>query len=822
MLLDSGPLRYAVRKLLRSPGFSAVTILTLALGIGANTAIFSVVEGVLLSPLPYAQPDRLVGLWHSAPGIGIPEFEQSVTTYTLYAESGRSFDGIAIVDTRSLNLTDRGDPTRLAAAAITPSLFRVLGVNPRLGRPFNLEDVRGDGARVVLLGDHLWRERFGGDPGVVGRTIRLDGDGWEIVGVMPRGFNYPDAETELWLPFAIDPEDLGQANFSYEAVGRLASGATLEGATHELNELLGQLPQRYPGELSAAMMEEARFSAFVRPLRDDVVGDVRAILWILLGTVGILLLIACANVANLFLVRAEGRQREVALRSALGAGFGDLLRHSLAESMVLAGAAGLAGLGLAFAGIRGLVALCPFDIPRLDEVGLNPAVLAFTAGVSILAGLVFGALPILRYRRLDLLASLKEGAYGGMAGRRTHRLRKTLVAAQVALALILLAGSALMARSFWSLRGMTPGFDARNVLTFRLSLPTAGYETAESRAGLYQRLLDELEALPGVAAAGAITNLPMADGQSNSAVHVADFPVMDGKLPPIIRVNQASPGYFEAMGIPLLEGRPFERRDHEARTGAVVVSAAFARRFWPDTSPIGKRIGPGVDPQSVPWYTIAGVVGNVRDDGLAGGNIAMVYYPLRGLSVTDGSDNELAARTMSVAVRADADPLAFAGSVRRAVWTLDPALPLANVRTAESIVADSTAPTAFTALLLAIAALMALLLGAVGIYGVISYVVSQRTREIAVRMALGAQRGSVSRMVVSGALVVTAVGVAIGLAGALVLTRLMHTLLFGVSATDPATYLGVALLLLAVSAAASYFPARRAATVDPIEALRNE
>jgi predicted permease len=813
-------IRYVVRKLLRSPGFTTISVLTLAVGIGANTAIFSVVNGVLLRPLPYTDADELVGLWHSAPGIGFPEFNQSETSYTVYKELNRTFVGIGLVDGRTFNLTDGGDPIRVRSASATSSLFRVLGAGPVRGRGFNEQDDQLGGPLVVILSDELWKGRFGSNPNILGRTIDLDGRSYEVVGVMPPGFAYPEEDTQLWIPHRIDPADLGEVSFSYDAIGRLNPGVTLQEANADLNRMLVQLPELYPGQLTAGLMKNAQMAAHANPMHEDVVGDIDRVLWILLGTVGFILLIACANVANLFLVRAESRQKEVAVRTALGASRGDLIKYFLTESTMLAVVGGVVGLGFAYAGIRGLIALSPENLPRLGEVGLHGTVLAFTAGISVFAGLLFGAAPTLRYTSPNLVTSLKEGGRGGSSGRETHRARDLLVVSQVALALVLLVGSGLMARSFWALRNVDPGFDSESVLTLRLSLPPAEYPDAQGAAAFYQQLLEDIRALPAVQAAGANANLPMTDGQNNSGVVLEDFPLQQDEMPPIIRVNFTATGYFEAMGIPLREGRTFQRRDHEEVSGAVVVSAGFAERFWPGESALGKRIAPGLgDDGDTRWYTIVGVVGDVRDDGMADEPAEMIYYPT---VLFPEADDGFVARTMSIAIRAGVEPTSLVGSIRQAVWSLNPRLPLANVRTMGDIVSGSMARTAFTMLLLGIAAGVALLLGTVGSYGVIAYVVSQRTREIGVRMALGARQGDVSRMVVRQGVAISAVGVAIGLIGAFALTRLMAALLYGVSATDPMTFAAVSVLLFAVTVLASYVPARRAAGVNPVEALHYE
>jgi predicted permease len=812
-------LRYVARKLMRSPGFTFITVLTLAVGIGANTAIFSVVNGVLLRPLPFDNPDELVGLWHTAPGIGIDEFRQSETSYTLYRELNSSFVDIGLYDDRTVNLTGDRDPIRVQAASATSSFFRVLGVAPARGRAFAEEDDQTGNPQVVMLSDELWRSQFGSDPNILGRSLQLDGTGWEVVGIMPSGFTYPGQDTRLWIPHRIDPATLGRVSFGPDAVARLRPGVTLQAAEADLNRMLARLPEAYPSDLTAETMESAQMAAFANPLLEDVVGEVRQTLLILLGTVGFVLLIACANVANLFLVRAEGRQREIALRTALGAGRGDLIKYFLTESIVLGLLGGVVGLGLAYWGIAGLTALGP-NIPRLDEIGLHGSVLAFTGLISLIAGLLFGVIPILRYRSPNVAATLKEGGRGSSAGRHSHRTRHALVISQVALALVLLIASGLMARSYWQLKDVNPGFDSDGVLTARVSLPGSAYQEAREIAGFYKRLLDDLKGLPGVSAAGAITNLPMTDGGNNSGLLLEDFPIEPGEIPPVVRTNFATPGYFAALGIPLRAGRTFERYGHEEPALSVVVNAALEQHFWPDQSALGKRVAMGMGDGEEPlWYTIVGVVGNVRDDGLAQDAVDMAYFPV---VVMDEGEVEWASATMSIAIRTKGPPMLLAGPVRQAIWRLDPRLPVANLRTTADIISGSTARTSFTMLLLGIAAAVALLLGTVGIYGVISYVVSQRTQEIGVRMALGAKRSEVSGMVVRQGVMVSAAGVAIGLLGAFGLTRLMEGLVFGVSTTDPLTFAGVAAVLLCVSVVASYIPARRAAGVDPLEALRYE
>jgi predicted permease len=814
-------LRQIVRKLIRTPGFTVIAVLTLAVGIGANTAIFSVVEGVLLKPLPYPDSDQLVGLWHTAPGLDLPQFEQSNTTYTLYHERAQSFEEMGLIGRGTMTLTGESEPVRLSVGTATASLFRTFGLTPEIGRTFSEDEDDPGAPQVTVLSHELWTERFGADRGVLGRAITLNGEPYEVIGVMPAGFRYPNDITEIWVPHVILPEDLGRANFSQFAVARLKPGVSVEAATAELNQILPRLPEEYPGEITAGMMSNVSMGAVIHPMKEDVVGDVGQLLWILLGTVSFVLLIAVANVANLFLVRAEGRQREMAVRTAMGAGRRDLIRAYLTESTVLSAVGGIVGIGLAVVGVKLLVAMGPENLPRLGEIGVYGSVLVFTGLVSLLAGLLFGAVPALKYGRPNLGMALKEGGRGGSVGKQTHRANNSLVATQIALALMLLVGSGLMARSFVELRRVDPGIDAENVLTFNLAQIPNEIEDAERAAGFFQRLLDNVRGLPGVVEAGASTSLPLQGGWSNNALIVETRPLAQDEVPPIVRTNMVAPGYFESLGIRLIEGRTIERQDHERRTGAVVVSRTLAERYWPGEDAIGKRVSPTLTPPvdgEMPWFTVVGVVDDVRDDGLAQEPPAMVYYPLVGL---DGEADWTIGR-LFLTIRTSGDPLALLPTVRNEVWALDSRLPVSNVGTATDLVRDSAARMSFTLVMLGIAAAVALLLGTIGVYGVISYIVSRRIHEFGIRMAMGAGDGQIRGMVVRQGLGVAAIGIAVGIAGGLVLTRLMQTLLFGVSTTDPLTFAAVSVVLLGVSALASYVPARRASSVDPAEALRHE
>jgi predicted permease len=808
--------RSLLRGLRRSPGFLLVAVITLGVGIGANAAIFSVVDAVVIRPLPYPEPDRLVGVWNDAPGINSRHFEHSTGSYALYRRENRVLADLGIYSEGSVTLTGRQSPERLGATAATGSIFSVLRVPPAHGREIQEADEKPGAEKVAVLSDPLWRSRFGGDLKALGAMVRIDGVEHRIVGVMPPGFRFPSPETELWVPMTIDHAKLEAGNFNYRGIGRLRPGISTQRAARELSVLVWRIPEVYSdGEINRGMLEQAKFTVLVNPLRDDVVGNVERVLWVLLGSVACILLIACANVANLFLVRAEGRQREVAVRTALGATRGDVARLFLGESLALALLGGALGLALAGAGVRLLAALRPQGIPRLEEIAVDGRVLLFTLLLSVLAGLLCGGLAALRYGRPALVPALKEGGRGGTGGRERHRARNVLVVAQVALALVLLVGSGLMVKSFWRLRGVDPGFDSHSVLALRLDLPEAVYPTTTVTLGFVRQLLDRVRALPGVAGAATVDPLPLSGDDSTSAYTMEDFPVRPDEVPPLLGTRFVSPGYFQAMGIPVIAGRAFDRLDPSRRE--VVISHGLAERFWKGQSPIGKRLTAGMKAEPL-WYTIVGVVGDVHDRGLEEKPAESIYFPM----VRFDAKEEWAPRSFFLVVRGQVDPAALVAPIRGVIRELDPNLPLSRVGPMREMVARSMARTSFTMLLLVIAAAVALLLGAVGIYGVISYVVGQRKREIGVRMALGAQRRDISRMVLREGLAVTLTGVAIGLAFALAVTRLMIALLYGVTPTDPATFVAVPVLLAAVSLFASWMPARRAAAVDPQEAIRYE
>jgi predicted permease len=816
------PLKVVFRKLAKSPGFAIVSILTMALAIGANTAIFSVVNGVLLKPLPFDEPEQLVGVWHEAPGLGFDLMNQAPALHFTYVDNTRAFSDIGAWDNSRAAVTGLDEPEQVEVMRVTDRVFPLLRVNAHMGRTFNAEDDRPDTPLTVVLSYKYWTRRFGGDENIIGQTLRIDGRPREIIGVTPPHLRFLRYDPDLFLPFRWDRAETYFGNFSYQGIGRLKPGVTLEEANTDVSRMIPLSLEEFPlpGGMTKEMLASAQFGPNVHPLKEDVVGDVGKILWVLLGTVGLVLLIACANVANLFLVRAEAAQREIAMRTALGATRGRIAAQSLMESMVLGLFGGLLGLGLAFMGIRLLLYLAPANLPRLDEITLDPTVLAFTLGISLFAGLIFGVFPVFHFGSAHLVSSLKEGGRGSSDGRPRHRLRNLLAVSQVALAAVLLIGSGLMIRSFQALQDVHPGFvKPGEVLTLRVSIPTAEIEDDEAAVRAEEEIIRRLGQISGVTSVGGSTSVTMDGWDSNDPVFVEDFPVPDDQLPPIRRFKWVSGDYFSTMGNPVIAGRPITWTDTHNRNKVVVITENLAREYWDDPSlAIGKRIRE--TPKS-PWREIVGVVGDIRDEGVTQEATRTVFWPL---ILEDFWGEELIVRRyMAIAIRTSRpNPESILPEARDAIWSVNPNLPLANVRTLQEILDRSMARTAFTLVMLGIAAAVAIILGAIGIYGVISYTVSQRTREIGVRMALGARHADVSRMVLRQGGIVAAIGIAAGLAAAVGLTRLMGALLHGVSPADPLTYALAAMGVAVIALVATYAPARRAATVDPIEALRWE
>jgi predicted permease len=811
--------RHTFRGFRRSPVFAAVTVLTLGLGIGGTTAIFSVVNAVVLKPLPFPNPQRLVAVHHSMPVVYADETPLSPAMYFTFRDHSRTLEDIGVWRRVPVTVTGLAEPEQVVAAQVTAGLFPLLGVSPILGRGYGEEDVAPGSTDPVILSQGYWVRRFGSDPDVLGRTIRIDGAELTIIGVMPGGLRLGNLAPELYLPLVFNRARLGVGNWSFPGIARLRPGVTPAEASADLDRLTVTATEEYPG-IPLADLRARHFSTFVRPLKQDVVGGARRVLWLVFGTAGLVLLVACINVANLFLVRAETRQRDAALRSAMGASRGRLTRQFITESTVIAILGGFAGLLLALGGDRLLLHMAPAHLPRLEEIGLDSTVLMLALGVSVLTGLIFGTIPILRYGRAGLAESLKEGGRGTSSSRRWHRLRSVFAVSQIALVLVLLICSGLMVRTFHALRVVPPGFQRpEEVLTFRISVPSSEAATAADAARVHQQILEQIRRIPGVTSVGAAASVAMDAWEAWEDVEVDGFPPTPGEAPVHRRLNWITPGYFATLENSLLAGRTIEWEDAYQRRPVAVVTENFAREFWGrPADALGKRFRTAANS---PWRDIVGVVQDVHTDGVAEPAPSVIYWPLImermwGVSTFTIRDLRYAVRTSRP------DPVALLPEVSDAVWSVNPNLPLSETLTLDDILANSMARTSFTLVMLGIAAGVALLLGIVGVYGVLSYLVARRTREMGVRLALGARPADVRRMVVRQGLALGLAGVAIGLGAAAGLTHLMSALLFGVHPVDPMSYGVVAGALMAVVLLASYVPARRAAGVNPTEVLRWE
>jgi len=809
MIGDLGQdLRYGLRMLLRSPAFTSIAVLALALGIGANTAIFSVVNAVLLQPLPFRNPDQLVIIWENATHLGFPKNTPSPANFLDWQRQSTVFSGMAAMAPKNFNLTGSGEPERLDGRRVSANLFDVLGVQPRLGRGFLPQDDT-PGAHVVLLSNGLWQRRFGADPRVIGQPVNLNGESCTVIGVMPPGIQLPGFDNwqdQLWVPLAFSSEEAAQrGNHFLEVIARRKPGVALQQARAEMDTVAAQLAKQYPEE-------NLRIGAVVNQLRDEFVGDIRPALLVLLGAVGFVLLIACANVANLLLARAAARQKEIALRLALGANRSRLTRQFLTESMLLALLGGAAGLFLAFVGLDVLKHFIPDGISQADSIMIDARVLGFTAIIAIATGFVFGLAPALQASRFSLNETLKEGGRDAAGGGKGARVRDLLVIAEVAVSFVLLIGAGLLINSFVHLRNLDPGFRPDHLLTAKIEMSELKYPDREHRLPFLDEILRRVRALPGVQSAAIAGNLPLTYNGDSMYIGVEGVPdpPPDQQMDVIYRA--VGPGYFNTMQIPLLQGRDFNDQDTTAETSyKVIVSEKLAQHFWPGKNPIGKRLKSGSTTAEGPWREVVGVVKDVRQNDFIAPPKMQMYLSYRQLK---------ALAPNALVVRTTIDPLSLAGELRNAVWAVDKDQPVSNIDSMEHIVAGAVARQRFTALLLGIFATVALLLAAVGIYGVLSYSVAQRTREIGIRMALGAQRSEVLRMTVMQGLKLVGLGLVLGLGAAFLLTRVMVSLLFGTSTTDPLTFFGISLLLLAVALLASFIPALRATRVDPMIALR--
>jgi predicted permease len=814
--------RYAWRVLRKSPGFTAVAVLVLALGIGANTAIFSVVNAVLLRPLPFDQPDRLVHLWHVPPQASFPgmtTFTVSPANFLDWRSQSHGFEGMSAYGYGRYTLTGSGQPESIRVVAATSGFFSILHAQPLLGRSFLDGDVEPGRDHEVVLSYGFWSSHFGSNPNIVGKNIQLNGQAYTVVGVMKPGFEFPvdtDPNTapQMWKPLAwTGAERAIRDDHNYGVVARLKPRVALQQARAEMDTISNQLAQQYP-------KDNKGWGATAILLRDDLVGDVRPALLILLGSVAFVLLIACANVANLVLAKTLSRRKEVAIRTALGASRRRLLQQVLSETVLLAIAGGAVGLAFAHSGVTLMVKSLAQQLPRSTEIGLDGWVLAFTLGISLLTGFAAGLLPALRLtKEADISQSLKQGLGRTALDSSGSSTRSVLVVSEVALSLMLLIGAGLLIRSLWMLHNVNPGFDANRVLTMEVSIPQSKFASPEQQVSFFQRVLDRVRALPGVQSAGMIDNLPLNDNGSHQPVQVEGRPAVPMADQPEVDVRLISTGYLTAMHIPLLRGRDIDDSDVAGRPGAVLISQSMAKEFWPNQDSIGKHIDlyffPGLQRE------VVGVVGDVKLDALNQTRPTQaLYMPLAQLSTARGEDWH--SFGMNLAVRTNTDPLSVVSAIADSVHAVDSEVPLLNIKTMDDTVSESLSPQRFTMLLLSAFAGLALLLAAVGIYSVLSYAVRHRLREIGIRMALGAQVSDVLRMVVLEGMKPTLIGVAIGLVGALALGRVLSSVIYGVSARDLATFGIVAVLMTGVGLLASTLPAYRATRVDPIKTLRED
>jgi predicted permease len=807
-----GDLRYAIRSLRKQPVFTAVAVLTLTLGIGANTAIFSLLYQVLLRPLPYRDADRLVFVWNTYPLMGLPQAAVSIPDYIDRKMQAPAFEEATLFTMRSVSLTTHGQPEQLRALAVTPSFFTTLGRQPFIGRGFRDEEARPGSDKFAALTYATWTSHFGADPSLVGRDIRLNGEPYRVTGVLPPDFELPGSQIAVLLPFAFTPEqmaDTGRGNEFSQMIARLRPGSTIDQANAQMKAIVSRNLERLP-QLRGFMVSSG-FGGYAIPLRDQLVGDARAPLYVLQAGVLVLLLIACANVASLLLMRATGRQRELAIRSTLGAGSGRLIRQLLVEGIVLSilGAAG--GLVVGWGGVRGLVALSPPQVPGLAGASLNPAVMAFTMTLAVLTGIVFGLVPGLTLLRSSMSTVLKDDSARGTAGTRTSLARSTLVIAETALALVLLVGAGLLIKSFLKLQDVNPGFSAERVLTAQLALPAARYPDAAARRAFWARLLDRVRSLPGVTAAGLTSNVPFNGNVSSGSYAIVGYTPPQGEAQPHGRQEVIGGDYFRAMQIPIVAGRAFSDADTPDAPPVVIIDQYLVNRYFANRSPLGQQIRRGGGP-TTPAFTIVGVAGTINSIDLGQAvTKERLYYPV----------TQQPRPAMALVVKSAVAPKTLVSQVRSAVMAIDPEQPIADVRTMDEWVARSLEGRRSPMLLLALFGGAALVLSAIGIYGVLAFAIAQRTREIGIRQALGADRRSILSLVLKQGMRTAGIGAALGVAGSVALTRYLQTLLFGVDAHDVQVYAGVTLLLLLVATAACYVPARRATAVDPNHALRD-
>ena len=821
--------RYGLRALRHNPMFTAVALLTIAIGIGANTAVFSVVNSVLLKPLSYPNAEQLVSLHQIAPGApGLADFESglhlSPSMYFTYAEHNRAFQSLGVWDTGTASITGLAEPEQVRIVEVSDGVLQALDVPPVVGRWLSEADQVPRGPQRVMLSYGYWQRRFGGDRSVVGRNITVDAQPREVVGVTRKGFRLVDTDFDIMVPLAFDRGKLILAGFGFEGLARLKPGVTIAEANADLTRMLSIWMDSWtngPGT-NPHFYETWKITPMIRPLKREVIGNVSDVLWVVMGTIGLVMLIACANVTNLFLVRIEARQQELAVRAALGAGWVRMVRGLLVESVMLGIMGGTLGAAFAYAGVRLLLAIGPANLPRLSEISLDARTLEFTVLLAVLSGLLLGLIPALKYAGPRASLALRSGDRTASASRERHRARSILVVGQVAMALVLLVSAGLMIRTFHALRTVNPGFtDAQHLQLMRISIPGALVAEPERALRIQHQILEKLVATPGVKSAGFVSEMPMEGFDSDwDCIFAQDKTYPDNVMAPLYLYKYISPGFLQTAGTRLLAGREFTWSDIYGLRPVVMISENFARELWGTPSAaLGKQLR---EFPSMPWHEVIGVIEDVRERGVQDKAPEIVYWPPM-MEYLFGAKAPQTVRTVTFVARSDRTGTeAFLNDVRQAVWSVNSNLPLASVRTMQQVYDKSVARTSFTLVMLGIAGVMALVLGLIGIYGVISYTVSQRKREIGIRLALGAQTGDVLQMVLTQGARMTLVGVAIGVGAALGLTPLIRSLLFGVTAQDPQTFVVVAALLILVALLACYVPARRATRVDPLVALRYE
>jgi len=802
-------LRYAMRLLAKNPGFAAVAVLTLGLGIGANTAIFSVVNAVLLRPLPFENPDQLVMIWQTNPQKGIFQDLVSPTNLNDWQQQSHTLRQIAAFNPRGFSLTGTGEPEQLPGTFVSVDLFPMLGANPLLGRNFLPDEGRPGANRSVIISFALWQRRFGGDPNLLGKTLTLNGAIYTVVGIMSAKFQFPIQGqfpipvSEIWAPQAIDPAPINRGNRDLFTIGRLQPGVSIEEAQADMANIAQRLAEQYP-DTNRGM------GVHIVGYHQQLTGNLRPALLVLLGAVVFVLLIGCANVANLLFARAATRQREFAIRTALGAGRSRLMRQLLTESVLLSLLGGALGLALALWNLNAIVAALPPHMPRAAEIQIDWKVFVFTFAVAVMTGVICGLVPALQASRLNLNEAFKESGGKGTGGFVRHRVRSLLVVTEVALALVLLVGAGLLIKSFHRLQQVSTGFNPENVLAVPINIPQSRYPDGNARAAFVNRIMEKLKAMPGVQAVGAVTTLPLS-GEYSSRSFIVEGQTFSPEDRNVAYMRAATPDYFRVMSIPIVKGRGFTEQDHTDAPTVVIINETFGRLYFPNEDPIGKRVISPASSDGIPM-TIVGIVGDVRNGGPEDEPRPEFYYSY--------FQNQIPFLVM--AIRTANEPAGLIPAVRREIWSEDKDLPLSSIYTLEQLLNKTTAERRFNLLLLGLFSGLALVLAVVGIYGVVSYAVTQRTHEIGLRLALGAQHGDVRKLVIRQGMIPVVAGIAIGLSGALALTRLMKSLLFDVSATDPLTFVGLSLLLIVVALVACWIPARRATKVDPLLALRYE